>query len=162
MASFDLVSKIDMGELKNAVELAKKIIQGRFDFKGSESTLELKEDSIEIRGEDEYKLKTMLDLLREQMGKRKIGMNGLVPEKIVPSGKNMFKQTLTLKMGIDKEKSKLINKLIKNSGIKVNSSILDDKVRLESKKIDDLQKVYALLKENRELALDLQMENMKR
>jgi uncharacterized protein YajQ (UPF0234 family) len=162
MPSFDLVSKIEMSELKNAVEMSRKIVGSRYDFKGSQSTIEILENSIELKSEDEYKMKTILDILREQMVKRKIGLNNLEPDKIVPSGKNLLKQSLKIKNGIDKEMGKTINKLIKNSGLKVHSSLMDEKVRIEAKKIDDLQEVFQYLKSNPEVTQDLQMENMKK
>jgi uncharacterized protein YajQ (UPF0234 family) len=164
MPSFDLVSKVEMNELKNAVEMVRKVVAARYDFKGSVAAIEIqeKDNKLELKGEDDYKMQTLLDLLRDQMVKRKIGLSNLQPEKVVPSGKNLLKQTLIIKNGIDKELGKTINKIVKNSGMKVHSSLMDEKIRLEGKNIDDLQAVFHLLKTHPEVNLDLQMENMKR
>lgn len=161
MASFDLVSKIDGMELQNAVNTAMKIITGRFDFKGSEAKIEILKDNIEIKAEDETKVKACMDILTTQMGKRGIGLKGLEKSDIKPTGLKMMKQTIALKNGIDKENAKKIQNLIKTSGAKVNASYMDEKMRIESKKIDDLQTVYHMLKQSTEIKIDLSMENMK-
>jgi cyclic-di-GMP-binding protein len=164
MPSFDLVCKMDSMELANALLQTEKVIAGRFDFKGSEAKAEYKEKEniIEIRGEDETRVKTVLEILRMNMGKRGIGLKGMVESKIEPSGLKMKKMTLKLTSGIDKDKSKIISRLIKDSSFKVKSQYMDEKFRIESKSIDDLQGIYQMLKTNKEVELDLQMENMKR
>ncbi len=162
MPSFDLVSKTDMMEMKNAIGMAQKEINARYDFKGSDVTLELKETTIELRAEDDYKMKAALEIFRGQMVKRSIGQRCIDPQKIEPSGNRMMKQIINIKNGIEKEKAKIINKLIKESGLKVQSSILDDKIRITAKKIDDLQEAYQMLRSNKDVDLELQMENMKR
>ncbi len=162
MPSFDLVSKTDMMEMKNVVQMAQREIGARYDFKGSNTELELKENTIELKAPDEYKMKAALEILRGQMAKRNMGQRCIDPGKVEPSGNRGMKQTITIKNGIDKEKAKLINRLIKDSGLKVQSSIMDEKVRVVGKKIDDLQDVYRLLKTSKEVDIELQMENMKR
>ncbi len=162
MPSFDLVSKTDMMEMKNALGMAQKEINARYDFKGSDVTLELKENTIELRAEDDYKMKAALEIFRGQMVKRSIGQRCIDPQKIEPSGNRMMKQIINIKNGIEKEKAKVINKIIKDSGLKVQSSIMDDKIRITAKKIDDLQAVFAMLRSNKDVDLELQMENMKR
>lgn len=163
MPSFDLVSKTDMMEMKNALQMAQKEVNSRYDFKGAEVIFELKEDkAIELRAPDDYKIKAALEIFRGQMVKRNIGQRCIDPQKIEPTGNRMLKQVINIKNGIEKEKAKLINKLIKDSGLKVQSSILDDKIRLTGKKIDDLQEAYAMLRNHKEVDLELQMENMKR
>ena len=162
MPSFDLVSKTDMMEMKNALGMAQKEINARYDFKGSDVTLELKENAIELRAEDDYKMKAALEIFRGQMVKRSIGQRCIDPQKIEPSGNRMMKQIINIKNGIEKEKAKVINKIIKDSGLKVQSSIMDDKIRITAKKIDDLQAVFAMLRSNKDVDLELQMENMKR
>lgn len=162
MPSFDLVSKTDMMEMKNALQMAQKEINARYDFKGSNVTLELKETTIELRAEDDYKMKAALEIFRGQMVKRNIGQRCIDPQKVEPTGNRMLKQLINIKNGIDKEKAKTINKLIKESGIKVSSSIMDDKIRVTGKKIDDLQGIFQLLRTSKEVDLELQMENMKR
>jgi uncharacterized protein YajQ (UPF0234 family) len=163
MPSFDLVSNLDMGELKNVVNQTTRQISGRYDFKGSEVRVELKEESVELWAPDEYKIKALLDILRTNMVKRNIGMNSLDPEEDpIPTGRNMLKQVLLIKKGIDKEKGKQINKLIKSEGFKVTSAYVDEKIRITGKKIDDLQSAFAMLKAHKDIKLELQMENMKK
>jgi uncharacterized protein YajQ (UPF0234 family) len=162
MPSFDLVSKTDMMEMKNVVQMAQREIGARYDFKGSNTELELKENTIELKAPDEYKMKAALEILRGQMAKRNMGQRCIDPGKVEPSGNRGMKQTIRIKNGIDKEKAKLINRLIKDSGLKVQSSIMDEKVRVVGKKIDDLQDVYRMLKTSKEVDIELQMENMKR
>jgi uncharacterized protein YajQ (UPF0234 family) len=162
MPSFDLVSKTDMMEMKNVLQMAQKELDNRYDFKGSDTTLELKETTIELRANDDYKMKAALEILRGQMVKRNIGQRCIDPQKIEPSGNRMLKQLINIKNGIEKEKAKLINKVIKDSGLKVQSSIMDDKIRVTAKKIDDLQEVFYMLRTNKEVDIELQMENMKR
>jgi uncharacterized protein YajQ (UPF0234 family) len=164
MASFDLVSKIDQMELNNALKNTEKVINGRFDFKGSEAKAEFKEKEniIEIRAEDEMKVKTLLDILRTNMGKRGIGFRGMKESKIENSGLKSKKMTLTLTSGFDKDAQKLVNRLIKESGFKGKSQFMDEKFRLESKSIDELQSLYQFLKTHNDMTLELHMENMKR
>lgn len=162
MPSFDLVSKTDMMEMKNAIQMAQKEINARYDFKGSDVSLELKDTTIELKAEDDYKMKAALEILRGQLVKRNIGQRCIDPQKIEPSGNRMLKQTINIKNGIEKEKAKAINKIIKDSGLKVSSSIMDDKIRMTAKKIDDLQGAYQMLRTNKEVDIELQMENMKR
>ncbi len=162
MPSFDLVSKTDMMEMKNALQMAQKEVNARYDFKGSDTTFELKDTAIELRAEDDYKMKAALEIFRGQMVKRHIGQRCIEPQKVEPSGNRMLKQIINIKNGIDKDKARTINKLIKESGLKVQSSILDDKIRITAKKIDDLQGIFQLLRTHKDVDLELQMENMKR
>lgn len=162
MPSFDLVSKTDMMEMKNALQMAQKEVNSRYDFKGSDTSFELKESAIELRADDDYKMKAALEILRGQLVKRNIGQRCIDPQKVEPSGNRMLKQMINIKNGIDKEKARTINKLVKESGLKVSSSILDDKIRLTGKKIDDLQEVFQLLRKHKDVDIELQIENMKR
>jgi len=163
MPSFDLISKLDIGELKNALIMAQKKIGGRYDFKGSKISLELtkKDSELFIKGEDEYKVKTALEIFYESMAKRGLGLKGLDVGDIEPSGNQMYKLAITIKTGIDKEQGKIINKAIKTSGLKVTSQYLDEKVRVTSKKIDVLQETFKMLKAHKDVNIDLAMENMK-
>lgn len=164
MASFDLVSKIDEMELSNALKNTEKMIQGRFDFKGSEAAAEYKEKEkiIEIRAEDEMKVKTVLDILQTNMGKRGISVLGMKNSEIQNSGLKSKKMTITLTTGFDKDAQKLMNRLIKESGFKGKSQYMDEKFRLESKSIDELQSLFQFLRTHKEMNLQLRMENMKR
>lgn len=164
MASFDLVSRIDEMELSNALKNTEKMIQGRFDFKGSDAKAEYKEKEkvIELRAEDEMKIKAVLDILRTNMGKRGIGMRGMKESEIENSGLKNKKMTLSLTTGFDKDAQKLMNRLIKESGFKGKSIYMDEKYRVESKSIDDLQALFQFLKTHKDMNLELHMENMKR
>jgi uncharacterized protein YajQ (UPF0234 family) len=162
MPSFDLVSKTDMMEMKNALQMAQKEVNSRYDFKGSDTTFELKEALIELRADNEYKMKAALEILRGQLVKRNIGQRCIDPQKVEPSGNQMMKQIINIKNGIDKDKARAINKIIKESGLKVSSSILDDKIRLSGKKIDDLQEAFQKIRTHKEVDIELQIENMKR
>ena len=164
MASFDLVSKIDEMELANALKNTEKMIQGRFDFKGSEAVAEYKEKEklIEIRAEDEMRVKTVLDILQTNMGKRGISVLGMKNSEIQNSGLKNKKMTITLTTGFDKDAQKLMNRLIKESGFKGKSQYMDEKFRIESKSIDELQSLFQFLRTHKEMNLQLRMENMKR
>ncbi len=164
MASFDLVSRIDEMELSNALKNTEKLIQGRFDFKGSEAKAEYKEKEkvIEIKAEDEMKIRAVLDILRTNMGKRGIGMRGMKESEIENSGLKNKKMTLSLTTGFDKDAQKLMNRLIKESGFKGKSNYMDEKYRVESKSIDDLQTLFQFLRTHKDMNLELHMENMKR
>ena len=164
MASFDFVSRIDEMELSNALKNTEKMIAGRFDFKGSDAKAEYKEKEkvIEIRAEDEMKVKSVLDILRTNMGKRGIGMRGMKESEIENSGLKNKKMTLSLTTGFDKDAQKLMNRLIKESGFKGKSQYMDEKYRIESKSIDELQTLFQFLRSHKDMNLELHMENMKR
>jgi len=164
MASFDLVSKVDEMELSNALKNTEKMIAGRFDFKGSDAKAEYKEKEklIEIRAEDEMKVRAVLDILRTNMAKRGIGMKGIKESEIENSGLKIKKMTLSLSSGFDKDAQKLMNRLIKESGFKGKTQYMDEKYRVESKSIDDLQGLYQFLRNHQDMNLQLHMENMKR
>ena len=164
MASFDLICRLDEMELQNAILQTEKIISGRFDFKGSEAKAEWKqkENTVEIRAEDDTKVKAVLEILRTNMLKRGIGLKGMEESEISATGMKMKKMTIKLSSGIDKDSQKAISKVIKESGFKGKAQYMDEKYRLESKSIDELQGIYRLLKESKEVKIDLSMENIKR
>lgn len=164
MPSFDLVCKLDTMELQNALQTTEKVIAGRFDFKGSEAKIDWKEKeaTLEIRAEDETRVKAVLEILRGNMVKRGIGLKGMEVGEIENTGMKMKKLVLKLRSGIDKDKSKIIQKLLKEAGSKVKTQYMDEKYRMESKNIDELQSAFHLLKASKDLDLDLSMENMKR
>ena len=164
MASFDLVSKIDEMELANALKNTEKMITGRFDFKGSEAKAEYNEKDkvIEIRAEDEMKVKSVLDILRTNMGKRGIGMRGMKESEIMNTGLKNKRMTLSLASGFDKDGQKLMNRLIKESGFKGKTQYMDEKYRIESKSIDELQSLFQYLRTHKDMTLELNMENLKR
>ena len=161
MASFDIVSEIDKGELKNAIDQAQREVGTRYDFKGSNTKIILEKDSLEIEAANEYQVKATIDIIRTKMVKRGIGVKSLTLGDLKPTGNQRFKVGGDFKSGIDKETGKKINKIVKNCGLKISSSYLDEKIRVTGKKIDDLQKIWSILKSHDDVEIDLQMENMK-
>ncbi len=162
MPSFDLVSSLDMGELKNVLAMAQKQISGRYDFKGSKCNIELKNDKeLHVVAESEMKIEAAMSILYGCMSKRGLGLKCLDLQKVLPTGHQMYKQVIILNFGINKENGKTINRLIKDSKLKVSSQYLDEKIRVTSKKIDELQNTYQMLRNSEELEIDVKMENMK-
>jgi uncharacterized protein YajQ (UPF0234 family) len=147
--SFDIVSKVDLQEVSNAVQQAVKEISQRFDFKGSKSNIELDKEKNEIMivSDDEYKLKSVADILQGKLVKRKVSLKSLIYGKIEPAISGTAKQAIKLQQGIPVEKAKEIIKIIKDTKLKVQSEIQKDQVRVKAKKIDDLQSAISFLKE---------------
>ncbi len=156
--SFDIVSKINMTEVTNAVTQALKEIGQRFDFKGSKSNITQEKDALVIVSDDEYKLKSVIDILQNKLVKRGVPVKNLTPGKIEPALSGTVRQRLAMQQGLPTDKAKEIVKAIKDSKIKVQASIQSDQVRVTGKSRDDLQSVIALLK-GKEFAVDLQFEN---
>jgi cyclic-di-GMP-binding protein len=159
-SSFDIVSKMDMQELTNAVHQTEKEIANRFDFKGSKSSLKLEKDALIIASDDEYKLNAVIDILQTKMVKRGITLKNLDFGKIEPASLGTVRQRLGLKQGIDQENAKKINILIRDSKLKVKSQIQGDQIRVTGKSRDDLQQIIQLLRKA-DLPLDLQFNNLK-
>lgn len=160
MPSFDIVSKVDMQEVDNAINQAKKEINQRYDFKGCKSEIDLKENDITVLADDDYKLKAIIDIIQSKILKRNISLKSLDYGKEEAASGSMIRQIITIKQGIATEKGKEINKIIKEKKMKVQSQIQGDQVRVTGKKIDDLQEVIQLLK-GKDLDLDLQFINMR-
>lgn len=160
--SFDVVSKVETQEVNNAVSQAMKEITTRFDFKGSKSniTFDGKEEIVLI-SDDEQKLKSVVDILKEKLVKRKVALNAVNYEKVQEAAGNTVRQVAKLQQGIPSEKAKEIVKIIKNSKLrKVQASIQSDQVRVTSPSRDELQEVIKLLKDNEgKLAIPLQYIN---
>ena len=156
--SFDIVSKVDLQEVNNAVQQALREIETRFDFKGSRSDIKLEGESLIVSSDDEYKLKSVLDILQSKMVKRGVPIRNLIFGKIEPASGGTVRQTIRLKMGIDQEQAKKINVLIRDSKLKVKSQIQGDQIRVTGKSKDDLQAVIAMLK-GADLPLELQFVN---
>ncbi len=146
--SFDIVSKVDLQEVLNAVQQSMKEISQRFDFKGSKSRIELDraKNEVLIVSDDEYKLKSVIDILQSKLVKRKVSLKSLTYGKIEPALSGIVKQIISLQQGIPAEKAKEIVKTIKDTKFKVQSEIQKDQVRVRAKKIDDLQSTINLLK----------------
>lgn len=147
--SFDIVSKVDMQEVLNAVQQASKELSQRFDFKGSKSSIALDKEKGEITlvSDDEYKLKNVTEILKTKLTSRKVSLKSLVYGKVEQAGGSTVRQVIKLQQGIPMEKAKDIVKLIKDAKLKVQAEIQKDQVRVRAKKIDDLQTVIKLLKE---------------
>ena len=159
MASFDVVSEIDMHELANAVDQAKRELETRFDFRGVDASFEQKDNTVTIAAEGEFQLKQLEDILRNKMVKRSVDTRCLDKQKIYGSGKQV-KQDIVVKQGLESEHTKKIVKLIKDKKMKVQAAIQGEKVRVTGKKRDDLQQVIAMLKEA-ELDMPLQYNNFR-
>jgi uncharacterized protein YajQ (UPF0234 family) len=162
MPSFDIVSKVDPQTLDNAINVAKKEILNRYDFRDSKSTIELdkKENVINLVSENSMRINAMIDAILTRMVKQGIDGKSLdMSEEEYASG-SMIKKNLKVRTGLDKEVSKKVVKLIKDSKAKVTPAIMDDMVRVTGKKIDDLQEVIGLLRKE-DLGIPLQFTNMK-
>jgi len=159
MPSFDVVSEIDHHELANAVDQANREVTTRFDFKGSDSSFELKETVITMKTESEFQLDQMLDVLYSKMTKRGIDLDAVELGEPVIMAKTATR-SVTVREGFDTELARKIVKEVKGSKIKVQASIQGDQVRVTGKKRDDLQQVIALLK-GTELGLPLQFKNFR-
>jgi uncharacterized protein YajQ (UPF0234 family) len=146
MPSFDIVSQVDRQEVKNAVEQTNKEITNRFDFKGSDARVELNELVLTIYGDDEFKLGQVLDVLRGRLAKRGVDVRALESGTVEKISGDKVKRTVTVKVGIPQEKGKQIQKLIKDSKLKVAPSIQGDAVRISGAKKDDLQAAIQLVR----------------
>lgn len=161
MPSFDIVSELEIFEVNHAVQNTQKEIQTRFDFRGSEVDVELNEKAKEIKisAESDFQVEQVYTMLENHFHKRKIDLQSLDPQKMTASGKHTI-QVIKLKDGLDSDTAKKINKAIKESGIKAQSSIQGDKIRVTDKKRDTLQQVMAFLKDQ-QFGLPLQFNNFK-
>jgi cyclic-di-GMP-binding protein len=160
MPSFDIVSKVDMQEVDNAVNQTVKEIGQRYDFKGSKSEVTLEKDSIKVLADDDFKLKAIIDILQSKFVKRNISPKALQYGKAEEASGSMVRQIITLQAGIPKEKAKEIGAIIKETKLKVQSQIQDDQVRVTGKNIDDLQEVIRVLKA-KDLDIDMQFVNFR-
>lgn len=160
MPSFDIVSEIDTQEADNAVNQARKEIEGRFDFKGSQSEIQWDKKEITLMGDDEYKMEAMKSVLQTKLHRRGIDIKVLDYGKIEPAGGKMLRQKISMKQGIDREAAKDIMKAIKDSKLKVQAQIADEKVRVTSKSLDELQATIQLIRQGN-FKVPLQFNNMR-
>ena len=158
--SFDIVSEVDLQEVDNAVNQTSKEIKQRFDFRGSKASLSLEEDKIKILADDDYKLKSIIDILQTKIIKRNISLKSLDYGKVEAAAGGTVRQYVTVKKGINKEKAKEVVNQIKVTKLKVQAQIMDDQVRVTGKNKDDLQAVIANLKQA-DLDVDLQFVNFR-
>ncbi len=157
-SSFDIVSKVDMQEVTNSIHQAQKEIEQRFDFKNSKSSIELQDEKIILISDDDFKLRNVVDILESKLVKRGVSLKALEYGKVQPAAGDTVRQEVSLLQGISQDKGKVINKIIKDSKLKVSSSIQGDQVRVTGKNKDDLQAVIALLRKE-DLGIELQFTN---
>ncbi len=157
--SFDIVSKVDLQEVSNAIQQALKEIHQRFDLKDSHSNIELEgKDAMVLASADDYKLKAVTEILQAKLVKRGVPLKALDFGKIEPAANSSVRQKVTMQQGIPTEKAKEIVKYIKDTKKKVQSSIQGDFVRVTSKDRDTLQQIIAVLKQQ-DFGIDMQFAN---
>ena len=158
--SFDIVSKIDLAEVNNAIQQALKEIHTRFDLKDSKSDIQLneKDHKILLMSQDEFKLKAVTDVFEQKLVKRKVPLKGLTFQAITPAAGSTVRQEIALQQGIPIEKAREIVRIIKDSKKKVQASIQGDLVRVSSRDRDTLQEVIALVR-GTDLGIDMQFTN---
>ncbi|MGP8259193.1 MAG: YajQ family cyclic di-GMP-binding protein [Acidobacteriaceae bacterium] len=157
--SFDVVSKIDLAEVKNAVDQATKEIHTRFDLKDSRSSIAIESaDVIQLASQDEYKLEAVKEILRQKLVKRGVSLKNLEYEKIEPAANSSVRQKIKMVQGIPSEKARQIAALVKEMKLKAQASILGDTVRVVSKDRDTLQKIIAKLRAA-DFGVELQFTN---
>jgi len=147
--TFDIVSRVDMQEVSNAVQQAMKEISQRFDFKGSKSSIDLSKEKAEITlvADDDYKLKSLTEILKAKLVKRNVSLKTLNFGNVEKAAGDTLRQLVSLQQGLSPERAKDITKLIKETKLKVQTEIQKDQVRVRAKKIDDLQALIKILKE---------------
>ena len=146
MPSFDIVSQVNQQEVKNAVDQTNKEVSNRFDFKGSDARVEQAELVLTVYADDEFKLGQVLDVLRGRLAKRNVDVRALESGAIEKISGDKVKRPITVKVGIPQDKAKQIQKLIKDSKLKVAASIQGDAVRVSGAKKDDLQSTIQLVR----------------
>ena len=156
--SFDIVCKVDMQEVTNALDQARREVDTRYDLKGSRNEIALEKTDIVITAADEMKLKAVVDILQSKLHKRGVPLKALSYGKVEPAAGSTFKQRIGLQQGIPIEKAREIVRLIKDTKLKVQAAIQEDQVRVTGKSKDDLQKVIALCRE-KDLGIALQFAN---
>ncbi len=157
-SSFDIVSEVNMQEVDNALNQARKELAQRYDFKGSKSQISQEGEEIRIIADDDFKLKSVIDILQSKMVRRGVPLNALEYGKAEPAANDTVRQVITIKRGIPKEKGKEIVNAIKEMKLKVQAQIQENQVRVSGKDKDELQKVIQSLKD-RDFGVSLQFEN---
>lgn len=161
MPTFDVVSEVDLQEVRNAVDQTSREIGTRFDFKGTESKVELGDKSIELNTSSDDRLRALTQVLEEKLVKRKVSLKAVSYGKVEEASKGAVRQTVTLNVGISDEKAREIGKFVKGLGLKgVSHQVQGDQLRVQGKKRDDLQTVIAKLKES-DFGIPLQFTNFR-
>lgn len=156
--SFDIVSQVDMQEVDNALNQTRKEIEQRYDFRGSKTELVLDKLELKVTTEDDFKLRSIIDILQTKLIKRGVSIKNLEYGKVESASGGSLRQIVTIKQGIESEKAKQIVKDIKAVGLKVQAQIMEDQIRVSGKNKDDLQSVIQFLK-NKDYQLELQYVN---
>jgi cyclic-di-GMP-binding protein len=157
--SFDVVSKVDLTEVKNAVDQAEKEIANRYDFRNSKTKIEIDGNQLKILSDDEFHLEMVLDVLRAKLAKRSVSLKSLEYGKIEAASGGAARQTVTLRQGIPTDDAKALVRKIKESGLKAQAQIQGEAVRVVSKDKDVLQSVQQLVKRLEDLPYDPTFEN---
>lgn len=159
-SSFDIVSKVELPEVQNAIQIALKEISTRYDFKGSKSDISLDKEELVLVYDDEFKLSQLKDVLVSKLIKRNVPTKNIDYGKVENASGGTVRQRAKLVQGIDKDNAKKINTIIKNSGLKVKSQVQDDQVRVTGKNKDDLQQIISAVR-GAELPIDVQFINFR-
>jgi cyclic-di-GMP-binding protein len=160
MPSFDVVSQVDLQEVDNAVNQARKEVGQRYDFKDTNTEIALEQNEIRVVSSDDFKVKAVVEVLQSKLTRRHVPLKSLIYGKVEPAAGGRARQTLTVQQGIATDKAREIVKLIKDTKLKVQSQIQGDQVRVSGKNRDDLQQVILLLKQ-KELDVALQFINFR-
>ena len=160
MPSFDAVSQIEMHELDNALEQASKELAQRFDFRGTNSTIERADEGVILRSNSLDRIEAALTVFREKLAKRKVSMQSIDPQTAEPATQKSFRQLIKLKQGVDSDQAKAIVKALKERKLKVQAGIQGDQVRVTGKQRDDLQDAIAVLRAG-DFGLPLQFINFR-
>jgi uncharacterized protein YajQ (UPF0234 family) len=160
MPSFDVVCKLDLQEVDNAVNQTLKEVGQRFDFRGTPTEVTREEHAIQLRSADDFKVRALAEILREKLARRQVPLRALSEQPIEPGPAGSAKQRIDLQQGIETEKAREIVKLIKETKLKVQVAIQGDQVRVSGKKRDDLQAVMKLLRD-RDLGIAMQFVNFR-
>ena len=159
MPSFDVVSEVDLQEVRNAVDQANRELKTRFDFRGVDAGVAVDGETVTVWAQEEFQVQQLVDILQDKMTRRKVDIGALDPRPMEASGKQK-RQPFGLKQGIDRDAGRGIVKTVKDGKLKVQSQIQGDKVRITGKKRDDLQKAIAVLKEG-DFGVPLQFDNFR-
>jgi cyclic-di-GMP-binding protein len=161
MPTFDVVSEVDMQEVRNAFDQAVREVNTRYDFKDTGSTIELAGQELQLHSSSEDRMKALVQVIEEKFVKRQISLKALEHGKVEPAAKGTVRQTLTIKAGIDQDHARRLNKFLKDLGLKgVSSQTQGDQLRVSGKKKDDLQAAIAALK-GEDFGIPLQFTNFR-
>jgi cyclic-di-GMP-binding protein len=157
-SSFDIVSEVDVGEVTNAVDQARREIIQRFDFKNTGTSIDQDADLIELRSSTEDRLRAALEVLKDKCVRRKVSLKALHEGPVLPAARGTYRQTVNVTRGISEEKAREITKHLKGLGLKLQSQVQGDQIRVTGKSRDDLQRAIASLKE-RDFDIPLEFTN---